>query len=219
MDEEHKRRAYERAHDPARVLALSDGVFAIIITLLVLEIHVPELTNGQTLPEAMKEIRPSFFAFLISFVVVAIAWAGHRDLFAHVRRTDSPLVWLNILYLLPLSIVPFGASLIARYETEPVALRLYGLLLVAIAATRLWMFLYATTRPHLLYGPVDRPSRVAGVLLIMGPMVAYIVAIAFADVAPRLSWSIYAGVPVLYFVAVWRVRHMAPLGTAEADFT
>lgn len=219
MDQERTRQAYERAHHPARVLALSDGVFAIIITLLVLEIHVPELTQGQTLGEALEEIRPSFFAFLISFVVVAISWAGHRDLFAHVRRTDSPLVWLNILYLLPLSIIPFGASLIARYETEPVALRLYGLLLVAIAATRLWMFLYTTTRPHLLYGPVDRGSRLAGVLLILIPMAVYVVAIVFADLAPRLSWSIYAGVPALYFVAVWRVRHIAAPGTAEADFT
>ena len=58
----------DRTHDPARVLALSDGVFAIIITLLVLEIHVPELSGGQDLREALREVRPSFVAFLISFV-------------------------------------------------------------------------------------------------------------------------------------------------------
>jgi len=219
MDAERQRQAYERTHDPARVLALSDGVVAIIITLLVLEIQVPELTEGKTLQGAIEEIRPSFFAFLISFVVVAIAWAGHRDLFAHVRRTDSPLVWLNILYLLPLSIIPFGASLIARYETEPVALRLYGLLLVAVAATRLWIFLYATTRPHLLYESVDARSRRAGLLLIVVPMALYVIAVIVAEVAPRVSWSIYAGVPALYLVAIWRVRHAAPPGSAEADFT
>ena len=78
---------YERTRDPARVLALSDGVFAIILTLLVLEIHVPDLTGGQSLAEAAREVRPSFIAFLISFVVVAIAWAGHRDLFALIRDT------------------------------------------------------------------------------------------------------------------------------------
>lgn len=87
MDQERELRRYDRLHDPARVMALSDGVFAIILTLLVLEIHVPDLAQGQSLREVMAEVRPSFVAFLISFVVVAISWAGHRDLFAHIRRT------------------------------------------------------------------------------------------------------------------------------------
>jgi uncharacterized membrane protein len=84
------------------VVFLSDGVVAIIITLLVLEIHVPDLQNGQSLVDALGHIRPSLVAFLISFIVVAIAWAGHRDLFTVIRRTDRVLVWLNFVYLLPL---------------------------------------------------------------------------------------------------------------------
>ena len=118
MDQRLEIQRYDRQHDPARVLALSDGVFAIVITLLVLEIHVPELTGGESLRDALREVRPSFTAFLISFFVTAIAWAGHRDLFAHIRRTDRTLVWLNILYLLPLSLLPFGAALISRYDRE-----------------------------------------------------------------------------------------------------
>jgi uncharacterized membrane protein len=126
----------ERLHDPARVLALSDGVFAIIITLLVLEVHVPELTQGQSLNEALAEVRPSLIAFVISFVLAGMYWVGHRDLFALIRRTDRGLVWLNILYLLPLCLLPFGAGMLGRYDREPVALRIYGLLLVAIAVMR-----------------------------------------------------------------------------------
>ena len=76
MDAEIARQRYEREQDPSRVLALSDGVIAIIITLLVLEIHVPELESGETLGEALQQVRPSFFAFFLSFVVVAISWAG-----------------------------------------------------------------------------------------------------------------------------------------------
>lgn len=91
----------------------------------------------------MEEVRPSFFAFLISFVVVAISWAGHRDLFALIRRTDRLLVWLNILYLLPLGVIPFGASLLSRYENAAIALQMYGFLLLAVAATRLGMWWYA----------------------------------------------------------------------------
>ena len=219
MDEERIRQSYERAHDPSRVLALSDGVFAIIITLLVLEIHVPDLAQGQSLREALEEIRPSLTAFLISFVVVAIAWAGHRDIFSLIRRTDRALVWLNILYLLPLCILPFGASLIARYETEPVALRMYGLLLLAIAVSRLWVWWYASGRTHLLFAPIDRRSRRAGVTLVAVPGVAYAIAIGVADAAPTASLIIYAAVPVLYFVAITLDRSSAPPGSAEQEFT
>jgi len=219
MDEERARQSYERAHDPTRVLALSDGVFAIIITLLVLEIHVPDLARDQSLRQALREIRPSLTAFLISFVVVAIAWAGHRDIFSLIRRTDRALVWLNILSLLPLCTLPFGASLIARYETEPVALRMYGLLLLAIAASRLWVWWYARGRPHLLFAPVDRRSRRAGVALVAVPGVAYAIAIGVADAAPTASLIIYAAVPVLYFVAITLDRSSAPPGSAEQEFT
>ena len=131
----------ERLHDPTRVLALSDGVFAIIITLLVLEIHVPELTRGQSLNQALGEIRPSLTAFVISFILAAMYWVGHRDLFALIRRTDRGLVWLNILFLLPLCLLPFAAGMLGSYDREPVALRIYGLVLVVIAVIRVVIWL------------------------------------------------------------------------------
>jgi uncharacterized membrane protein len=219
MDEQRQREAYERTHDPARVMALTDGVFAIILTLLVLEIHVPKLSGGQTLREALEEIRPSFVAFLISFVVVAISWVGHRDLFAHVRRTDRPLIWLNILYMLPLCLLPFGASLMARYQAFAVALEIYGWLLVAIALTRVWMFWYGTGRPHLLYESIDRRSRVLGVVAVAVPAVVYLVAILLAGSAPTVSLWIYSVVPVMYLIGAWRARKAAPPAWAESDAT
>ena len=218
-DDERRRQRFERGTDPARVLALSDGVIAIIITLLVLEIHVPELTGGQDLREALREVRPSFVAFLISFVVVAIAWAGHRDQFALIRRTDRTLAWLNILYLLPLSVLPFATSLLARYDEEPVALRMYGICMVAIAVTRLIMWIYATGRPYLLFVPIDARSRWTGLALVAAQGVIYAVAIAIAAASPTASLWIYAAVPVLYFVVITIARTTAPPGSAEQDFT
>jgi len=69
------------------VLALSDGVFAVVITLLVLEIHVPELSQGHS----RAEVRPSFNAFVVTFLLTGMYWVGHRDLFALIRRTDRGL--------------------------------------------------------------------------------------------------------------------------------
>jgi uncharacterized membrane protein len=74
------------------VLALSDGVFTIIISLLVLEIHVPDLAHGQSLRDVVRELRPCFVAFLISFVFVAISSAGYRDLFRLIRFANRAMV-------------------------------------------------------------------------------------------------------------------------------
>ena len=199
-------------------MALSDGVFAIVITLLVLEIHVPDLGGDRQLAEALDENRPSFVAFLISFVVVAIAWTGHRDLFAFIRLTDRNLVWLNILYMLPLTLLPFGAALISRHPREAIALTLCGLLLLAIALTRLLIWLYATNRPHLTFEPIDRPSRTLGVLVVVVPAALYVLAILIAGSVPTASLWIYAGAQILYFITLFLSRAKAPPG-AERDLT
>jgi uncharacterized membrane protein len=194
-------------------MGLTDGVFAIVITLLVLEIHVPGLAGGRSLTDALDEIRPSFLAFLISFVVIAIAWTAHRDLFSRIRLTDRNLVWLSLLYLLPLSLLPFGTALISRYAREPAALGIYGVLLLTMALTRLWVWSYATGRPHLLFEPVDRRSRRAGVLLVAIPAAVYALAILIADAAPVLSLAIYAGAPVLYFIGLFLDHATGPPGS------
>jgi uncharacterized membrane protein len=219
MEQRREDPRFERTHDPARLMALTDGVFAIVITLLVLEIHVPELTGGERLVDAMREIRPSFVAFLISFLVVAIAWSAHRDLFAHVRLTDRNLVWLNLLYMLPLSLLPFGAALMSRYDREPVALSLYGMLLLLMALTRLVVWLYATKRPHLMFEAIDPRERRIGVLIVAIPATLWLIAIVIADLSPTASLAIYIGVPFLYFVSLIVARKSSPTGAPESDFT
>ena len=216
---EPNRELLEQLHDPARVLALTDGVFAIIITLLVLEIHVPELTQGHSLNEALGEIRPSLVAFVISFILAGMYWVGHRDLFALIRRTDRGLVWLNILYLLPLCLLPFAAGLLGRYDTEPVALRIYGLLLVAIAVMRVVMWLYATNRPHLLWQRLDARQRRTGLALGVFPGLVYLLAFLVAKGAPGVSLLIYAGLPVLYFLSITVLRGSRERNLEYADFT
>ena len=203
--EEVEHRRYERSLNRARVLTLSDGVFAIAMTLLVLELRVPERTVNVKAVDVLRDIRPSFIAFLISFFVIASAWANHRDLFEVIRLTDRNLVWLNVVYLLPLTMIPFGAALLSRYGTDKLSLTIYGGLLLAIAVMRLVIWLYATSRPHLLFEPVDRELRRSGVLLVIVPISLYVAAIVLAQVGnigQDVSVVIYALVPVLYFVTI-----------------
>jgi uncharacterized membrane protein len=217
--DEPARTLFERQHDPSRVHALSDGVFAIIITLLVLDVHVPELTENLSLNQALKEIRPSLTAFVISFILAGMYWVGHRDVFALIRRTDRGLVWLNILYLLPLCLLPFGTKLLGRYDGEPRALRIYGLVLVAIAIMRVVIWVYVTGRPQLLWHRLDDRQRRAGLALAVSSALVYLLGILVAGVAPGASLLIYAGMPVLYFLSITLLRSGRKRSQEYADFT
>jgi uncharacterized membrane protein len=156
---------------------------------------------------------------VISFVLAGMYWVAHRDLFALIRRTDRGLVWLNILYLLPLCLLPFGAGLIGRYEDEVVALRIYGLLLVLIALMRVVIWLYAINRPHLLWQRLDHRQRRAGLALTLSPGLVYLLAFLVARTAPGLSLAIYAAMPLLYFLSITVLRSGRQRDQEYADFT
>jgi TMEM175 potassium channel family protein len=100
--------------ETSRVEAFSDGVFAIAITLLILDVHVPTSAQGS-LGHALARQWPTYVAFLISFAFIGIMWVNHHRLFNHIRRTDNGLMFLNLLLLLGVTIVPFPTALIAAH--------------------------------------------------------------------------------------------------------
>jgi len=209
----------DRRRDPSRVLALTDGVFAIIITLLVLDIYVPELSRHETLQSAISDVRPSFVSFVIAFIVAAMQWTGHRDLFTLIRYTDRGIIWLNLLTLFAVCLLPFGSALLSRYSEDPLALRLFGLILMATSVTRTAIWAYATQRPSLVHEPLDRASIRSGLALSVFPLLVYIAAFAIAAVSPQASLTVYASAPVLYFITITLLRWLAPRGSAEREFT
>jgi uncharacterized membrane protein len=98
--------------ETARVEAFSDGVFAIAITLLILEIKVPSPESGELARQLLTEW-PSYLSFVISFMFIGIMWMNHHRLFTHVKRCDELLVVLNLLLLFGVTFVPFPASVLA----------------------------------------------------------------------------------------------------------
>ena len=107
--------------ETARLEAFSDGVFAIAITLLILEIHVPELqlATNRSLLASMGRLWPSFIAFVLSFFVVLLIWINHHELFRMVQRTDRVLFLSNGALLLMVTFVPFPTAMLARYFGTP----------------------------------------------------------------------------------------------------
>lgn len=219
-DQEQAQELLERTRDPGRVMALTDGVFAIIMTLLVLEIHVPQLAAGESLSTAfLRDVWPSIVVFVISFVLTGLYWVGHRDMFNLIRGVDRGLIWLNILYMLPVALVPAAAALLGAYSHDALALRLYGLLLLLISLMRLVLWYYIGTRRHLLIEHVPPRTLWTGTFTQLTLILVFLIAIIFAGFAPYLSLGIYAGVPLLYFIGITFVRRSAPKGSLERDFT
>lgn len=113
-----------------RLEALSDGVFAIVMTLLVIEIVVPELhfASDRELWEALSHLGPLFVGYFVSFAVLAMFWIAHNFFYgAFTKNVNRVLVLLNILYLSFVALIPFSAHLLGEYSTSRLAIFLYGL--------------------------------------------------------------------------------------------
>lgn len=192
----------QRNANPDRLLAFSDGVFAIIITILVLELKVPELGSGQSLSESLAEIQPTFVAFIISFLLVGMYWVGHRSTFAQVRCIDRNTIWLNLVFLMSVALVPFAAAVLGKYQTEPVALHLYGLVLMAVTLLRLALDSYLYRHQGLLWQQSSKQVRRLGRIVAAAPLVVYAIAMLMAAWIPWLSLLLYFSIPLLYFVFI-----------------
>ena len=139
-------------------MALSDGVFAIIITILVLELKVPPHLSQESFPALVEELRPTFVAWVASFLITGMYWVGHRDVFARVRFVNRDLVWLNLLFLLPASLIPFAASVLGQYPDESFALHIYGVVMIAASLMSLALYGYVIRHPGLPWaGEGQRP--------------------------------------------------------------
>lgn len=160
----------ERSGDPDRVKAFTDGVLAIIITILVLEIAVPDNLGEQSLRNALGDTGPTLLAWVISFLITGMYWVWHRDLFAQIRVVNRDVVWLNLLFLLPAALIPFAASVLGEYHDEPTALHVYGAVLIAVNIMRMLLYRYVMRRPGLLWEePTDRHRRL-GMILAAAPL-------------------------------------------------
>ena len=99
----------------ARLEAFSDGVLAIAITLLVIEIHPPELHQGQRLAQALGAQWPSYVAYLVSFLTIGVIWLNHHRVFTQVVGVDGPLLVLNLNLLLWTGLIPFPTAVVAEH--------------------------------------------------------------------------------------------------------
>jgi uncharacterized membrane protein len=143
--------AREPEYGRDRLIALSDGVFAIAITLLVLELvpHIAETVTGRELVRALLEMWPELVAYLLSFLVIGRFWDTHRGLFRIVHLVDNRIVWGNLAVLLWVTLIPATAALLGSHWQEPAALVLYAADLLLATASLWGLWRYASSAGYL----------------------------------------------------------------------
>jgi len=184
-----------------RLLAMTDGVIAIIITIMVLELKVPE---GATL-EALWHAWPVFLAYALSFVYVAIYWNNHHHYFHLVGRVNGPLMWANFNLLFWLSLVPFATGWMGEHAFAPAPTAIYGVALIMPAIA--WRIMEAAairaqgTRSK-LEGYVRGNAKA-----IVSPFI-YAAGIALSYVAAWAALLCYAAVAVMWLMPDRRIEKM-----------
>jgi uncharacterized membrane protein len=185
-----------------RLEAFSDGVIAIIITIMVLELHAPE---GAGL-ENLEPLIPIFLSYLLSFALLGTWWNNHHHLLQAARVIDARVLWANLHLLFWLSLFPFGTAWVGQTSFAPVPVATYGALLFLAGAAYYILvraLIWAHGQPPALAEAVGRDVKGKG------SSVLFAVAIPIALVAPLVAMLIYVGVVMLWLVPDRRMERVS----------
>lgn len=174
----------------SRLEAFSDGVFAIVITLLILDIRFPEVEYDQFW-ETFPSVLPRILAYVMSFVIIGLYWVIHHNSMHAIKKTDRGLLWLNILLLLFISFIPFPTSLVGRYPFEAGPIMIYGSTLIACNLVGFLTVLYVHYHPDLAVVEFNSQyirRHAPNYIFVNG---SYLAAILLANSLPLLSYIIY----------------------------
>lgn len=182
-----------------RIEAFSDGVIAIIITVMVFDLKLPEAIHTQGLTLALKLILPKVSSYVLSFFMLAVMWVNHHQLFHQIRHADRRLLWYNIHLLFWMSFVPFATNVLGTYLLEPMATSLYGAVFLcnAISFALLRSFV---VRHKLLHESVniDRHVRIQKKNRLA--IAAYASSAVVGWIVPALPIVLFLFVPLMYVI-------------------
>ncbi|WP_162940274.1 TMEM175 family protein [Gryllotalpicola protaetiae] len=198
-----------------RIEALVDGVFAIVMTIIVIEIDIPEGPASQLLAQLGENV-PTLLGYALVFITLGTVWFGNRTSADFARYADHAYVWLTLLMLMLVAFVPFTANLLAHYPTSRVAVVTFGIHVTAITVVHGSLTLYLSFHPWLLHeGMTDsyrKRSRFPAFTLAIGYAVSTLIGLAW----PPAGLIAYLLVPVPYVSGLF-YRWLTHLAQSPAD--
>jgi uncharacterized membrane protein len=194
--------------DLARLVAFSDGVMAVAITLLVLNIETPDVSD-EDLGSALVDLLPSLAAYVLAFALVGRFWVVHHNLFGTFTHVDGRLMVMNLLFLMLIALVPFATDLLDGYGDEPLAAATFGATL-GLAALVNWSMTVHALRAELVHEERVEDTTPFGSPVALGFTLVFFLSVPVAFLSAPASWALWTSTIVLRYplrnVARWVSR-------------
>lgn len=213
-DDEQPYAQRERDYDIGRLLAISDGVFAVAITLLVFNVPVPTIAQSDAtsrLPVALLETAPPLLTFALSFFLVGFYWIQHHQLFKQLVSVNVRLLWLNLVLLFLVCLLPFSSGVVGRYPNTVIGAEVYAVNLAAIALAFLALYLFATRGQQMQSLPPGMDAGFFGQGFLL-PLVVVAMVMVLAPLNLVLAYSI--GITLMALVGVYTAAVPRTVGSA-----
>jgi uncharacterized membrane protein len=202
MADENPQRLF-RGFEKNRLEALIDGIFSVALTLLVLDIKLPERATFATNADLWQQLllfERHFAIYVITFIVIGIYWIGHHLQFHYVRYTDRRLIWINMLFLLLISFLPFATDMVGDHAELILPCEIYGLTLLVLSFVSYIHVRYLTRHPHL--ASPDLTPVAAGLLKRRIALFTLIpvLSMALAFYSTRIALYVYVLLAAAHFI-------------------
>lgn len=185
-----------------RVESFSDGIFGFNLTLLVVELSVPMLSDKshQTLLNALMNLGPKFFSFFISFLTIAIFWVNHHHFFHNFHRADWKLLWHNNALLFCITFIPFMTDFIGDYPTNDGVVMMYAIALLCTTLSFMMMIRYVFFKSNLMDGHIAIMDRKSEFKRIWPAIFLYAAAAIIAMLNVYVALGLLILTPLIYFI-------------------
>jgi uncharacterized membrane protein len=182
-----------------RIEAFSDGVIAIIITVMVFDLKIPEHIQSQNLALGLQALLPKISSYVLSFFMLAVMWINHHQLFHQIRHANRRLLWYNLHLLFWMSFVPFATNVLGANTLEPVATSIYGSIFMCNALSFALLRAFVV-KEKLLHDAVniDRHTRIQKKNRLA--IAAYACSAVIGWIAPPLPFLFFLFVPLMYVI-------------------
>jgi uncharacterized membrane protein len=188
-----------------RILAFSDGVFAFAITLLILDVRLPEDISKTDLGPALMALWPNYLAFLLSFVVIGLYWSAHIRLFREIIRYDLNLIWLNLLFLLFIVVIPFSTSILSLHLIQ-LSMLVYAALMACAGYMHTILRIYAFHNNRLV-SRKHSPSYIRrGISFSLFAPVGFTISVGITFFNASAATAFWVLIFIVHFIFQRRVR-------------
>lgn len=196
-----------------RVETFTDGIYAIVVTLLILEIRVPHIENADSVEllfQSLMGLLPKFISWVISFLTICVVWVNHHRIFETFKAFNITLFWLNVQVLLWVCFIPFPTALVGDFYNNPLAVAIYGVVMALTGASLICVRYYGFVNKNMLENKISEKAIKKAIVfsIIIGP-VLYLTGAALAWVNPLISFGVYLLITI-YFIFSFKIHAHRP---------